>query len=104
METTQNRVIFIMGCMAMFPNCGSNIQFTCPSSLSRFEFYCHGSFHCPSKCKIYIVYSYNQRFFYVLFFKCFVAGIKVLGEAKKHNLVFQFHVHQIQRWLMGGEL
>jgi hypothetical protein len=39
-----------------------------------------------------------------LFFKCFVAGIKVLGEAKKHYLDFQFHVHQIQTWPMGGEL
>ncbi len=49
------------------PNCGSDIQFTYPSFLSRFEFYCHGSFHCLSKCIIFVVYSCNQRFFYLQF-------------------------------------
>ncbi len=86
------------------PNCGLDIQFTCPSSLSRFEFYCHGSVHCPSKCIIFVVYSCNQWFFYILFSRCFVARIKVLGEAKKHNLVFQIFVHRIWRQPMGGEL
>ncbi len=83
-------------------NCGLDIQFTCPSSLFGFELCCHGSFHCPSKCKIYVVCSYNQWFFNGFFSKCFVAKIKVLGETKKHNLVFQVPIHRIQRWLMGG--
>ncbi len=86
---------FHHGMYGIVPNCGSDIQFTCPSSFFEFEFYCHGSFHSPSKCRIFVVYSHNQRFFYILFFRCFVARIKVLGEANKHYLYFQFHVHQI---------
>ncbi len=95
---------FHHGMYGIVPNCGLAIQFTCPCSLFKSELYCHGSFHCLSKCKMYVVYSYNQLFFYVLFSKYFVAKIRVLGEAKKHNLVFQVPIHQIRRWPMGGEL
>ncbi len=61
-------------------------------------------FPLPFKVLFYVVCSYNQWFFNVLFSKCFVARIRVLGEAKKHNLVFQIPIHRIWRWPMGGEL
>jgi hypothetical protein len=95
---------FRHGIYDITPNRGLDIQFNCPWFLFRFELCCHGYLHCHSKCKFYVVCSYNQWFLYVLISKCFAARIRVLGEAKKHNLVFQVPIHQIRRWPTGGEL